>query len=142
LLHNHKAAVLNDCNYFVRLSKASATQKYGWKNKFYKDLAFQYFNQRAEGKKDDLQNGGSIVEPAAPDNVIPTRRPGREFRSDLLNFNYALHINAKDWAAVKEIILLSLKDGWKIKSTWRAILFPLLGEKTVQTGVKLKSLFR
>ena len=39
-------------------------------------------------------------------------------------------------------IKITLKDGWKLKRTWKAIIFPLIGKKLVNLGVKIKRLFK
>lgn len=141
LLQHHKAAVLNSCNYYVRLNKASATSKHGWKNAFFRNLAFEYYRQREVDGKDDLQKGKIITVPAPPresDNAATHKQVGSVFRSDLLPFMYALHLNAKDWDATATIVKNAINDGWKLKQTWKSLLFPLLGHQTLTSLVSIK----
>ena len=138
-----KLVVLNECTYQVRLSKTSATAVHGWKNDFYRELAKTYYKQRQDGKLDDLAVDGSIVEPEPPIPDKPTSPPtGKTFRSDLLNFQYAVHIDARDWKEVASIIQYALADGWGLRSVYRAILIPLLPNTLVQMIVRMKSIIR
>jgi len=135
-----KMVVLNECTYQVRLSRTSATAVHGWKNEFYRELAKTYWKQRREGKPDDLEVHGSIVEPEAPIPTKPARPvPGKTFRSDLLNFHYAVHIDAGDWREVARIIRHALADGWRLKRVFKAILIPLLPSTFVKAIVSMKS---
>ena len=145
LIQGHKAVVLNACLSLHRLSANSATKKHGWKNEFFRELSFKYYQQRLGGGRDDLQAGNPPVLPAAPAaaNATGDKTPaGRLFRPDVLLFTYPLHVDAKDWKGVAEIIRYSVKDGWKLGRTWRSILFPLIGKKVVATGVRIKRGFK
>ena len=66
---------------------------------------------------------------------------GRIMRNDLLDFMYPLNLDAKDYKGVLMIVRQAISDGWKLKGTWKAILFPLIGKKIVQRGVKFKRKF-
>jgi len=143
MLHHGRLAVLNQCDYCVRLSSASATAVHGWKNEFYRELAKEFYLQRKEGVKDELELTGKIVEPTPP--VPPARdlpASGQLFRADLLGFQYLVALNAKDVAEVWRIISLSLRAGWRLKRTYRALIFPLLPERFVRFGVQLKARLR
>ncbi len=129
LIQRHKAVVLNACLSLHRLSANSATKKHGWKNEFFRELSFAYYDQRQRNGKDDLQSGIPPVLPAPPRSANETdglskAGTGGIFRSDLLLFTYPLHLDAKDWKGASELIRYSLRDGWKLKRTWRGILFP------------------
>jgi len=143
LIQGHKAVVLNACLSLHRLSGNSATKKHGWKNQFFRELSFQYYEQRCREGKDDLQAGHPPVLPAPPATAeIPEIPAGRLFRPDMLLFNYPLHLDAKDWKGMAEIARYSLRDGWKLKRTWQALLFPLIGKKGVAAGVRIKNWFK
>lgn len=143
-IQRHKAAVLGECLSLHRLSKNSATKKHGWKNEYFRNLAFRYYEQRLEKGRDDLQAGHP---PVVPDNAAagtPDRPAGkgRNFRGDLLLYLLPLHVDAKDWKGVSEIVRYSLRDGWKLKRTWRGVLFPLMGKRLVGAGIRVKRLFK
>lgn len=145
LLHDYKAAVVNTCDYFVRLNKASATQTYGWKNKFYTDLAFEFYDQRTLHGVDDLQKGEPIVLPDAPISTAHkavTTAKGKHYRSDLLNFLYKVAVDSHDYKEVIRIVKTALRDGWQLSVTWRSLVMPLLGEQALFFLVKSKRLFR
>ena len=140
IIEHGKLAVLNSCLSLHRISASSATAVHGWKNEFYRELAKTYWHQRKDGNQDDLEINGFIKEPKAPSNH--TGKPGRTFRSDLLNFHYSVHLNARDWREVLRIIKLALVDGWRLPHVHRAILMPLLPRAIVKGGIAIKSLLR
>ena len=67
ILQHGQIAVLNQCDYFVRLSPTSATAKYGWRNEFYRELAKDFYLTRQNGEPDDLERTGRIVEFLPPE---------------------------------------------------------------------------
>jgi len=141
LIQGHKAVVLNACLSLHRLSGNSATKKHGWKNQFFRELSFKYYEQRCREGKDELESGHPPVLPPAPATPeTQTGKPaaGRLFHPDVLLYYYPLHLDAKDWKGMMEIIRFSLRDGWKLKRTWRGILFPLMGKRWVAAGVRIK----
>lgn len=142
ILQHHKAAVLNDCNYFVRLNRTSATQKHGWKNEFFRNLAFTFYEQRIQTGTDDLQKGLHIVLPGAPALTDFKRTKGSNLRSDLVAYLLPLHLNAKDYAGSLKIIGHALQDGWKLSQTWKLILFAVIGKKLVQKAVAIKRMLK
>lgn len=143
MMDHGKLAVLNQCLSLHRISSASATAVHGWKNEFYRELAKQYWNQRQINIHDDLEVNGCIVEPESPTLKKPdSPMPGKTFRSDLLNFHYAVHIDAGDWAEVIRIIRIAMADGWRLKMVYRALLIPILPIPVVHFIVKLKGAFR
>lgn len=142
LIEKNKAVVLNDCLSLHRLNKTSATQKHGWKNEFFRNLAFKYYDQRSGGLEDDLEKGLTPIVTDPPVKALPIGGNGKVFRSDLLLFLYPLHLNAKDGKGSWSLVRLALRDGWKLSKTWKAVFFPLLGKKIVKAGVRVKSFFR
>ncbi|WP_052184305.1 glycosyltransferase family 2 protein [Psychroserpens sp. Hel_I_66] len=141
IIEKFDAAVLNYCSYFVRLNATSATQVYKSTNNFYRDMAFQFADERLKFGEDSLQLGKEMPKPNIEKNIkiTPSKKPfGKTFRSDLLSFMYKVALNAKDYKNVITIIKISIKDGWRLSQTWKAIIFPLLGEKLVSEGVRLK----
>lgn len=143
ILEHGRLAVLNECLSLHRLSSASATAVHGWKNEFYRELAKEFYCVRKQGGQDELELTGTITEPTPP---APSPRDlpaaGQLFRADLLGFQYLVALNAKDLGEVWRIVALSLRAGWRLKRTYRALLFPLLPEWFVQFGVQLKALLR
>jgi glycosyltransferase involved in cell wall biosynthesis len=139
IIEHFNAAVMNYCSYFVRLNSTSATQIHKKTNNFYRDLAFAYADERATAGSDPLQRGETIPRPEKDETQqIVTQPVGKNFRADILNFRYLIDSNAKDYKNIFRDMRLALKDGWRLKQTWKALLFPLLGEKFVRFGVKVK----
>lgn len=135
-----RLAVLNECLSLHRLSTSSATAVHGWKNHFYRELAKEFYLIRQYGEQDDLERTGRIVEPRPPvENEPKAPEQGKLLRNDLLGFHYAVHLDARDWLEVMRIIRLALHDGWKLRVTYRNIVFPLLPEWLIRFGVRLKS---
>lgn len=143
-LQRYRAAVLNQCLSLHRLSSSSATKVHGWKNEFFRNLAFEYFDQREKEGMDDLQKG-TYIPPKAPETATEDAdllAGAKKQRENALGFLYPLYLNAKDWPATLDVVKLSLADGWKRTEIWKLILFPLLGKKVVRMGVKLKRSLR
>ena len=144
-LHQSRLVVLADCDYLVRLSGGSATAVHGWKNHFYRELAKEFYLVRQKGEQDQLEKTGQIIEPVPPKNTTAPEAlppPGRQFRGDLLGFHYSVVINARDWSEIALIIRMAVRDGWRLKRTYRGIVFPILPNGIVRTGVWLKALLR
>jgi glycosyltransferase involved in cell wall biosynthesis len=140
LIQKYKAVVLHQCLSLHRLSSASATQVHGWKNDFFRKLAFSFYDQRAAGGLDDLQKDGLIVLPQAPvQKAAEVKARGKLYRNDLLSYSYPLHMNAKDYKASLKMIRHALRDGWRCSQTWKRIFFPFIGTNNVKKLVKLKN---
>ncbi|ULQ52394.1 glycosyltransferase family 2 protein [Flavihumibacter fluvii] len=144
LLQKYRAVVLNQCDYFVRLNRSSATQVQGWKNAFFRNLAFEYYDQRNNKGQDNLERGEQVVLPEPPTINHQNRETltGKVMRHDLLDYNYRLHLNAKDWLACVEMAKYSIRDGWKLAETWKALVFPFLAPWFVGSIVKMKKRFK
>jgi glycosyltransferase involved in cell wall biosynthesis len=141
IIEKFDAAVLNYCSYYVRLNATSATQVYKSTNTFYRDLAFQFADERLHTGNDKLQRGEPIPKPTITDDSLQPDvkiASGKIFRADLLNFRYKVALNAKDYKNVMKIIGVALKDGWRLSGTWKAIVFPMLGHRVISLGVNLK----
>lgn len=142
LIQKYKAAVLNQCLSLHRLSATSATRGHGWKNEFFRNLAFKFYDQRKEAGADDLQKELPIELPDPKEQgVISSTVRGRKFRDDFLLYLYPLHLNAGDWPEVWRMMRLAVEDGWRLPATWKAIIFPLIGKKVVRWGVRARRLF-
>lgn len=143
LIEKYNAAVLNYCSYFVRLNSTSATQIFKKSTSFYRDLAYQFADERAEFGSDILQQGKPMPRPKEDEKIlVETKLNGRNFRSDLLNYEYLVMLNAKDTKNILKIISVSIQSGWKLSHTWKAIFFPLLGKRIVAKGVSMKKLLK
>ncbi len=154
LLENNKIAVLNICNYFVRIHPGSATQRHAAKIKHFRNLIVEYSQQRRQTGTDPIMRGEKVMPP--PDNNAqkettvdksqntghtPKQSKGKHFREDL-RYMYSLVVNARDcklwWQLTREI----LRDGWKVPGTYKLLLFPVLGDKLVNVGVKAKNVLK
>lgn len=143
MVERYKIAVLNECNYFVRLHGHSATQVHAGKIKYFRKLLFEYSEERRKTGTDPIMRGESVPPPPPPEPVqqILRARSGKHFREDL-GFIYGLMVNARDWPQVRKLGSEILRDGWKDVRTWKMLFFPLIGDRFVKTGVAIKSIFR
>ncbi len=145
LLEKNKIAVLNECNYFVRIHPGSATQRHAAKIQHFRKLIVAYSEQRRKAGSDPIMRG-EAVEPPPQEKVQPekekkTHPPGKHFREDM-RYMYSLVINARDWKLARDIGGEILRDGWKVPGTYKLLLFPLLGDSLVNAGVMVKGIFR
>lgn len=143
IIEKYKFAVLKCCPYYLRLSSTSATSVYGSYLGFYRELAYQMADERATRGTDLLQRGETIPEPKKNKSFDPPKSgKGQNQRADLLDFQYKVMLNAKDYKNVLKIIKLALRDGYKVPDTYKGIIFPLLGDSLISLGVKVKSVFK
>jgi glycosyltransferase involved in cell wall biosynthesis len=148
ILEKYNVIVINECSYFVRLNEFSNTRVHGQLNSFYRELAYKFHKQREKTGSDSLMRKEQMPVPNKKnDNVEEAtqntnKRKCRLFRDDILNYQYRIFVNAKDWKLVWKSIKIALRDGWKLKRTWKAILFPLLGKRLVSIGVSIKQIFK
>jgi glycosyltransferase involved in cell wall biosynthesis len=139
IIEKYKFAVLKHTYYYLRLSATSATQMHKSSIGFYRDLCLEYADERALKGSDPIQRGEPIPQPEKDETQKPQNPPkGEKFRGDILNFKYKVDLNARDYHNIFKDIRYAMRDGWKLKSTYKAILFPILGKKLVQKGVKFK----
>lgn len=145
LLEKSKIAVLNECNYFVRIHPGSATQRHAAKIQHFRKLIVAYSEQRRKTGSDPIIRGEAVEPPPKEkpliENKIVTHKRGKHFREDM-RYMYSLVINAHDWKLAREIGGEIFRDGWKVPGTYKLLLFPLLGDKLVNAGVKVKGVFR
>jgi glycosyltransferase involved in cell wall biosynthesis len=141
IIEKYKFAVLNQCSYFLRLNAGSATQMHKSSVPYYRQLCLYFADQRIKTGTDPLMRGETVPPPPTVENNKPNSIKGKIYRNDLLDFHYKVMLNARDWINAWQCVYFAIKDGRKLKQTWKSILFPLLGEKMVQFGVKLKSIF-
>lgn len=148
IIEKFDAAVLHYCSYFVRLNPTSATQVFKKTTTFYRDLAYQFADERDEMGTDILQRHEPMPQPE--DETVLINEPiglnhtpkGSHFRNDLLDFHYKLMLNAKDYKNVLVILKAAIRDGWKLKETYKAIVFPLLGKNVIAKAVKFKKILK
>ena len=143
IMERKKIAVLNKCLYFLRIHSNSATAKYRSILKFYDQKAIEFAQIRRSGKLDPLQQGLWPEHPTVKKQTPPVRpKPDGKTVRDDLSFMYSFAVDAKDlrlwWRLTKEI----LRFGWKKSNTYKLLLFPILGQKLVKTGVRVKQTFR
>ncbi len=143
MVEKYKIAVLNQCNYFVRLHGHSATQVHAGKIKHFRKLLYEYSEQRRKTGADPIMRGEPVAPPPPPVQAKQIERPsgGRYFREDL-GYIYRLTLNAKDWSQIRKIGGEIIRDGWRDRRTWKLLFFPVLGDSFVKSGVAVKSLFR
>ncbi|MEM9679399.1 MAG: glycosyltransferase [Bacteroidota bacterium] len=134
LLEKNRAVVLNFCSYYVRLSPFSATSRYEGTTNYYRDLAFKYYEERKLIGSDPIIRDEEI-ELLDSENKLLSHAAGCWLRDDLLSYKYLININARDFLGTTEIIYHSIKDGWKLKQTWKAIVLPLLPKSLVALGL-------
>ncbi len=143
IMERSKIAVLNKCLYHLRIHGSSATSKYSDVLKFYDQKAIEFAQIRRSGKPDPLQQGLWPEQPSIKTTVEKNtpEADGKTVRNDLA-FMYSFAVDAKDlrlwWKLTKEI----LRFGWKKGQTYKMLLFPILGEKTVKFGVRTKHFLR
>jgi hypothetical protein len=141
MIQKYKTVVMNELLYFVRLSGSSATQVHGWKNEFFRNLAFTYYDQREQRGEDDLQLGKKIDIPVKQDNkseaeVAKTKENG------ILYYRYPLAINAKDYSEARKYINMYLLKALQSSRVLKALIFPIIGKESTQRLVKVKRLLR
>jgi glycosyltransferase involved in cell wall biosynthesis len=141
LLQITKLAVIKDPYYFVRLSNSSVTQIHGWKNRWYKEKALEYYDLRIQGIKDPLE----LNTPEIPPNLTPytsdniqTRGLGKKYNEELIYFLAPLYLDARDWRLTILTIFRFLKEGFLLFMTWKAFLIFLIGKKKTEFFIILK----
>jgi glycosyltransferase involved in cell wall biosynthesis len=142
LIQQFNAAVINQCLSLHRLSRTSVTKIHGWKNEFFRNLAFKFYDQRLNNGKDELELGKPIVLTQYQQKLIPVDEKVKNFRGDILFYVYPMAINARDWSLAFNYAFIGLKDGWKSYSTWNYLLQPLLGRRLVKLIVALKNVMK
>ncbi len=143
ILEHKKIIVLNAKHYFQRLHGSSATKKHNNTLKFYRQKVKDFALERQKTGTDPLMRGETMPKPPPNENIKNNvenklAKKHKLFRNDILDYQYLIFVDAKDWKLVFNSIKISLRDGWKLKCTWKAVLFPLLGEKIVNLGVRIK----
>jgi glycosyltransferase involved in cell wall biosynthesis len=143
MAEKYRIAVLNTCNYFVRLHGTSATKVHAGKIKHFRKLLFEFSEERRTVGTDPIMRGEKLPPiPVVKEESETTMAPkGKNVRDDL-RFIYGLMIDAGDWPEVRKYGGQILRDGWKSTSTWKMLLFPLIGDKLIKSGVAVKALFR
>lgn len=143
LLDTKRLVTLNRCDYFVRIYPSSATASHGWKNEFYRNMAFKFYNQRQQFGKDDLQNGMPLLLPNKGSGINSVENPeksGGIFRSNIIYYSLPLYLDAKDWELALTEFKQYIRDGWKLAHTWKHLFLFIIGRKTAQRLVKIKKL--
>jgi glycosyltransferase involved in cell wall biosynthesis len=141
----YPVAVLNDCSYFLRLHATSATRQHAASRRLYRDLALAFHEERLCLGTDPLQRGEPM--PLSPaqgdcDETAPSQAiPGMTVHPQL-DFMYRLLVDAGDWVNAFRLARQALTMGWRRPETYRLLTFPLLGERLVRQGVKVKALLR
>jgi glycosyltransferase involved in cell wall biosynthesis len=138
-LDNHRIAVLNQCHYYVRLHHNSATRRHSGSVNFYRDLAFRFAEQRREHGKDDLEAGlpMPLPEKSAPEPTAKNPANGRYCREDL-QFYYNILVDSGDVVNLRKTASTMIRDGWKVGHTWKMIVFPWIGPKVLNSGIRVK----
>jgi len=145
IIEKYRFAILNRCLYYHRMNEGSITKAYTPRLKFYRDLAMTFAMDRNRTGSDALMRGEKIPEPEPelPDPAAGEKAEnGKLFRADLLNYTFKIMWDAKDWPEIFRIFRYAIRDGWRLKRTWKSILFTLLGPRMAQWGANIKSIFR
>ncbi len=143
IMERKQAVVLNRCIYHLRIHGTSATARYSHILTFYRKKVVEFSQIRRSGQPDPLQKGENPPKPAdrPPHKPKLLPRDGRTVRDDL-SFMYGFAVDAHDWRLWWKLTREILGYGWKRGKTYKLLIFPLLGEKFVNTGVKLKRFLR
>jgi len=143
IMERKQAAILNQCLYHLRIHGTSATAKYNHILTFYRQKVVEFSQIRRSGRPDPLQKGENPPKPPDTLSEAPGLPPadGRTVRDDL-NFLYGFAVDAHDWRLWWKLTREILSYGWKRGKTYKLLIFPLLGEKFVNTGVKIKRFLR
>jgi glycosyltransferase involved in cell wall biosynthesis len=144
LLEKHKIAVLNVCNYFMRIHPGSATHQHANKIQHFRNLLVEYSEQRRTIGTDPIMRGEKPAAPPPPKpvNLQSKIHPrGKYFREDM-RYMYSLVVNAGDSKLMRKMASEIIRDGWKDIRTWKMLMFPLIGERFVKLGVRIKGMFR
>lgn len=139
ILEKHKIVILNECTYFMRIHGGSATHFHAAKIKYFRHLLVEYSKQRRESGSDPIMRGEHKIPEKYEESYpkISVFPKGRFFREDL-RYMYSLVVDARDYCLIRKTGWRILKDGWKDSRTYKLLLFPLLGTKLTETGVKIK----
>ncbi len=145
LLQITKLAVIKDPCYFVRLSNSSVTQIHGWKNRWYKEKALEYYDLRIQGIRDPLD----LNTPEIPPNLTPytsdntkARGLGKKFNEELIHFLAPLYLDARDWRLTIFTTCRFLKEGFLLFRTWKAFFIFILGKKKTEFFIVIKRLVK
>lgn len=145
LLEKYKIAVMNVCDYYMRIHPGSATHRHAHKIQHFRNLLVDYSHQRRTTGSDPIMRGETV--PPPPSLVIETETTevstlkGRHFREDL-RYMYNLVSDAGDRKIRNKLAREIIRDGWKDSRTWKMLLFPLMGKRLVNAGVTVKKLFK
>ncbi len=144
LMDRKKIAILHSCTYFLRIHGSSAMSRYRDFARFYNSMAIEMARQRQERSADDIQLGNPLPTPQPKkleENGQEAHPRGRRLRDDL-SFMYSLAWDARDLRLIKKIGGEILRDGWRLPQTYKMLIFPLLGQRLINLGVKTKALLR
>ncbi|MBW7940939.1 MAG: glycosyltransferase [Candidatus Kuenenia stuttgartiensis] len=138
LIQKYHAVVLHKVLSYHRLSSNSATQVHGWKNIFFRNLAFEYFEQRELTGIDDLQARKRIDVP----QINPYMdSDDQDVDMAILYYHYPLAVNARDYRQALAYIQQHLGNITSYKVA-KAIILPWLGTRIVKEAVTLKRQMR
>lgn len=143
LLEKYKIAVLNVCNYYMRIHPGSATHRHANKIQHFRNLLLEYSIQRRSTGTDPIMRGETVPPPPPekPAETVIKQPKGKLFREDL-RYMYGLVTDAGDAVVRNKLAKEILKDGWKDIRTYKMLLFPVLGDSLVAKGVAIKKLFK
>lgn len=145
MVEHHRMVVINECSYFVRLHSTSATQQHAVSRRFYRQLALAFHEERISKGSDPLQRGEPMPRPPVVGEVGSLvglgAADGREVHPEL-DFTYRLLLDAGDWVNAFKLARQGLQSGWRCAATYKLLLFPLLGDRVVQRGVRAKALLK
>ncbi len=144
IMDRKKIVILHSCTYFLRIHGSSAMSRYRGFARFYNALAIEMARQRRKRGTDDIQLGKPL--PAPPtrkteENNRQSKARGRRLRDDL-GFMYSFAWDARDLRLIKKIGGQMLRDGWRLPQTYKMLIFPLLGQRLINLGIRTKALLR
>lgn len=139
LIEKYKVAILNKCTYFMRIHPQSATHVHSDKINFFRKLLLDYSRERRENGSDPLMRNEEIQQ--FHSSINKQNLASSEKIHDEKRWFYSFLINAKDYKLAFNLFFKVVKREWKNIQAWKMLLFPLLGQKLVNAGVKIKSSF-
>lgn len=143
IIEKYQFAVLKGVYYYYRINDSSIMKVQQSSVQFYWERCLKFADERLTKGSDLIQRGEEVPKFDKKKYFeLNKTLKGKNFRSVLLYYDYPVSIDAKDYKTIYKNIRIAIRDGWKLKITYVAILWPLLGEKFFQNGGRLKRFFK
>jgi glycosyltransferase involved in cell wall biosynthesis len=133
LLETRRIAALRRCGYYVRLHSNSTCKRNHEAAQYYRELAYEFARRRHESGADNAERDAFIP-------PQPTNHTSVKVNTDGALYLYRVAINAGDWISASRLavsILHATRGGCT-----KELIFPILGRKLVNRGVRAKRAIR